>query len=55
MILDGHAVNPEDLSWKAVEAMGELKVFDLTAESDVVARACDADLVLTTRTPLSEQ
>ena len=53
VILDGHAVNPGDMSWSAFQKLGELEVFDRTSESDVVSRARDADVVLTTRTPLS--
>ena len=53
VILDGHAVNPGDLSWNAFRELGELEVFDRTSEGDTVSRARDADAVLTTRTPLS--
>jgi glycerate dehydrogenase len=53
VVLDGHAVNPGDSSWEALRELGELEVFDRTTESDIVARAHDADIVLTTRTPIS--
>ncbi len=52
VILDGHAVNPGDLSWDALRTLGELEVFSRTAENEVVSRASEADIVLTTRTPL---
>jgi glycerate dehydrogenase len=55
VILDGHAVNPGDLSWEALRTFGELEVFDRTAENQIVTRAREADLLLTTRTPLSAQ
>jgi phosphoglycerate dehydrogenase-like enzyme len=55
VILDGHAVNRGDLSWDALRSVGELQVFDRTAENEVVTRAREADVVLTTRTPLSAQ
>jgi glycerate dehydrogenase len=55
VILDGHAINPGDLSWDALRTFGELEVFDRTAESEVVSRSREADIVLTTRTPLSRQ
>jgi glycerate dehydrogenase len=55
VILDGHAVNPGDLSWDALRALGELEVFDRTSENEVVARAREAEILLTTRTPLSAQ
>jgi glycerate dehydrogenase len=55
VVLDGHALNPGDLSWEALRAIGELQVFDRTANDQVVTRARDAEIVLTTRTRLSAQ
>jgi glycerate dehydrogenase len=55
VVLDGHALNPGDLSWDALRAIGELQVFDRTADDQVVARAHDAQIVLTTKTRLSAQ
>ena len=52
VILDGHAINPGDLSWDALRALGELEVFDRTPEDAIVTRAREADVLLTTRTPL---
>jgi glycerate dehydrogenase len=53
IILDGHAINPGDLSWDALRGVGELEVFDRTPEDAIVTRAREADVLLTTRTPLS--
>jgi glycerate dehydrogenase len=53
VILDGHALNPGDLSWEALQELGALEVFDRTPESEVINRAREADVVLTMRTPLS--
>ena len=55
VVLDGHALNPGDLSWDALRAIGELQVFDRTADDQIVARAQDAEIVLTTKTRLSAQ
>ncbi len=55
VILDGHAINPGDLSWDALRALGSLDVFDRTAEELIVDRARDAGIVLTTRAPLCGQ
>jgi glycerate dehydrogenase len=55
VVLDGHALNPGDLSWEALRAIGELQVFDRTADDQVVARAHGAEIVLTTRTHLPAQ
>ena len=55
VILDGHAINPGDLSWDALRDLGSLEVFDHTAEELIVPRTREAEAVLTTRTPLSAQ
>jgi len=55
VILDGHAINPGDLSWDALRELGSVEVFDRTAEQFIVPRAKEADALLTTRTPLSRQ
>ena len=55
VVLDGHALNPGDLSWKALSAIGDLQVFDRTADDQIVARAHDAEIVLTNKTRLHAQ
>ena len=55
VILDGHAINPGDLSWDAIRGLGSLEVFDRTPEEAIVPRAREAEAVLTTRAPLSAQ
>src|SRR5271170_6677594 len=55
VVLDGHAINPGDLSWDALRELGSLEVFDRTPEGLVLSRVRDADIVLTTKTPLTGQ
>ena len=52
VILDGHAINPGDLSWDALQGLGELEIFDRTPGDAIVTRAREADVLLTVRTPL---
>ena len=52
VVLDGYALNPGDLSWDGLKALGETKIYDRTPESEVVARAANANIVLTNKTPL---
>ena len=49
VILDGFTANPGDLSWTALEEMGTLTVYDRTSPSETVARANDAEIVLTNK------
>ncbi len=55
VVLDGRALNPGDLSWKALSAIGELQVFDHSADDQIIARAHEAEIVLTNKTRLSAQ
>ena len=49
VILDGYTANPGDLSWKELETIGELVVYDRTSADETVARAADAEIVLTNK------
>ena len=42
VILDAYAANPGDLSWDEFVALGELTVYDRTAQEDAAARIGDA-------------
>jgi len=52
VVLDGHVLNPGDLSWAELEKLGECTVHTRTATVDVVARCHGAKVVLTNKTPL---
>jgi glycerate dehydrogenase len=51
-VLDGYCLNPGDLSWEALEALGKVAVYDRTRVDEVAARAKGAEIVLTNKTPL---
>lgn len=53
VVLDGYALNPGDLSWDGLRALGEVSVFDRTPVEKIVERAAGADAVLTNKTVLS--
>ena len=52
VVLDGYTLNPGDLSWDLFHAIGQCQVFDRTAKEDLLARAQDATILLTNKTPL---
>lgn len=54
VILDGHAANPGDLSWKPLEKLGEVIVYERTLPEQLTDRAKDADAVLTNKVYLGE-
>lgn len=53
VVLDGHTLNPGDLSWDGLEALGPCTVYSRTSPGDVVARAHQAEVILTNKTELS--
>lgn len=57
VVLDGYTENPGDLSWEALEKLGEVRVYDRTSyeESPLIAeRIGDAEIVVTNKTPISK-
>lgn len=52
-VLDGYALNPGDLDWTPLQALGKLAVYDRTPEDLVVERAAGAEIVLTNKTVLT--
>jgi glycerate dehydrogenase len=55
VILDGYTLNPGDLSWQPLEAFGTVDVYDRTPDSQILARAEGAEVLLTNKTPLFEE
>ncbi|UQZ82258.1 Glycerate dehydrogenase [Paenibacillus konkukensis] len=53
VVLDGYTLNPGDLSWDGLSALGAVTVYDRTPADRIVERALDADIVLTNKTPLA--
>ena len=49
VILDGYTANPGDLSWEGLKEWGEVTVYERTLPSETVARAADAEIVLTNK------
>ncbi len=55
VVLDGHTLNPGDLSWSQLEELGELTVHDITPPDSVVERIGDAQAVFTNKTVLTRE
>lgn len=49
VVLDGYAANPGDVSWEAMQSLGELTVYDRTAPDEVLERVAEANAVLTNK------
>ena len=52
VVLDGFTLNPGDLSWSELEALGDCTVYDRTAPEHLPARVREAEAVLTNKAML---
>ncbi|MGN1013784.1 MAG: D-2-hydroxyacid dehydrogenase [Butyricicoccus sp.] len=55
VVLDGHTLNPGDLSWDALRELGEVDVYERSAPEEVVARIGDAEVVVTNKVVMSAE
>jgi glycerate dehydrogenase len=55
VVLDGHTLNPGDLSWSRLAQLGELTVHERTPPELVVERIGDAQAVFTNKTVLGRE
>ena len=52
-VLDGHTLNPGDLSWAPLEALGAVTLYERTPGELVVERARDARILITNKAVIS--
>ncbi len=52
VVLDGHTLNPGDLSWEPLKELGECNFYSRTYESQILERSKHADILLTNKVPL---
>ena len=50
IVLDGYGLNPGDLSWNGMGALGELTVYDRTSPSELLERSACAEVLITNKT-----
>ena len=55
VVLDGFTLNPGDLSWQELTAMGHCQIYDRTPADLIVPRAKGAQMVLTNKTVLERE
>ena len=55
VVLDGYALNPGDLSWTGMEALGELTVYERTSPSEVLERSAGAEVLITNKTVITAE
>ncbi len=55
VVLDGYALNPGDMSWDDLKALGTTTIYDRTPTTETAARAADCEIVLTNKTVLTRE
>ena len=50
VILDGSAANPGDISWGALEKLGEVTAYDITSKDQLIERMQGAECAITNKT-----
>lgn len=51
-ILDGYTLNPSDLSWEGIKALGNCDIHDRTKPEEIAERAANAEIILTNKVVL---
>lgn len=55
VVLDGYTLNPGDLSWGGLEALGKCEIHDRTPADKLLERSKDAEIILTNKTVLDRK
>jgi len=55
VVLDGYGLNPGDLSWEGMQALGEFTVYDRTAPEGLLERSAGAEVLITNKTVITAQ
>lgn len=55
VVLDGHTLNPGDLSWDELGKLGSVTVYERTPAGLIQERIGNAEMVLTNKTPLTQE
>ncbi len=52
VVLDGYTLNPGDLSWKSLQQLGDVVIYERTPADKILERSKDAEVLLTNKAPL---
>ncbi len=55
VVVDGQTLNPGDLSWDELRALGDLTLFPRTKPNEIVNRCKNASIVLTNKVPFRKE
>ncbi len=52
VVLDGYTLNPGDLSWEPISKLAQSRIYEYTAEHEIISRARDAKVIMANKTIL---
>ena len=55
LVLDGHTLNPGDLSWEGLSKFGELKTYERTPPELVAERSAEAEIIITNKAVVTRE
>lgn len=54
VVLDGYTLNPGDLSWNKLRAMGQVSIFEHSTPEEIPERAAQAEIILVNKVVIDE-
>ena len=55
VVVDGHTLNPGDLSWDRLKALGHCEIYERGTPAEILERCKDAQIVVTNKVVLDRQ
>ena len=55
VVLDGYTLNPGDLNWEALKALGPCVIHERSTPEEVLKRAAEAQIAITNKVPLGRE
>jgi len=55
VVLDGHTLNPGDLSWDTLAALGPCAIYERSSPTEIIERAHEAEIVVTNKARLTRE
>ncbi|MCA6078609.1 D-2-hydroxyacid dehydrogenase [Fulvivirga sedimenti] len=55
VVLDGHTLNPDDMSWEPLQELGDVTVYPRTGPGDVIKRSENADALIINKIKMTRE
>ena len=55
VVVDGHTLNPGDLSWNKLKALGEVAIFEHSTPAEIIERGKEASVILSNKAILNKE